>query len=190
MRPRLVLGALVLALLGTTWTASADDAKKGYTEEIKKGQSAFVSRDLAGAVAAFQSAIKIDGEALLGFLRLGEAQLESGKLDEAEQAWTTALNKKGSQDDRGKVLFVMADLRERQKKWQAAKDAWNGYLAFLQANPKVHGYPASATERIKQVERRMKDEVDYGAVKDRIAKRIKDKEAEAVENAKKDKQNR
>jgi hypothetical protein len=36
----------------------------------------------------------------------------------------------------------------------------------------------------------MKDEVDYGAVKERIAKRLAEKEKEAIENAKKDKLNR
>ena len=55
---------------------------------------------------------------------------------------------------------------------------------------KVKGFPATASERIKQADRRMKDEVDYGKVKERIAKRIAEKEAEAIENAKKDKLNR
>jgi hypothetical protein len=88
------------------------------------------------------------------------------------------------------VLFVLADLRERQRKWQASKDAWAAYAAFLQSHPKALGYPASAAERQKQAERRMKDEVDYGIVKERIAKRQAEKEAEAIENAKKDKLNR
>ena len=61
---------------------------------------------------------------------------------------------------------------------------------FVQGNAKVKGHPATASDRIKQADRRMKDEVDYGKVKERIAKRIAEKEREATENAKKDKLNR
>ena len=169
------------------------EGKRGispYMEAMSKGEAAFVARDLPGAVSAFQEAIKLDAEKTLGFYRLGEAMLESGKLDDADATWQTALGKKGTDDLNAKVLFVIADLRERQKKWQACKDAWAAYAAFLQSHPKALGYPATAIERQKQAERRMKDEVDYGTVKERIAKRQAEKEAEAIENAKKDKLNR
>lgn len=161
-----------------------------YMELIAKGEAAFVARDLPGAVSTFQEAIKLDAEKMLGFYRLGEALLASGKVDDADSTWQTALSKKGTDDLNGKILFVIADLRERQHKWQAAKDAWAAYAAFLQGHSKVLGYPATAIERQKQADRRMKDETDYGAVKERIKKRQAEKEAEAIENAKKDKLNR
>ena len=169
------------------------EGKRGispYAEAIAKGEGAYVARDIPGAITAFQDAIKLDTEKMLGFFRLGEAQLESGKPDEADSTWATALGKKGTDDLNAKLLFVIADLRERQHKWQAAKDAWASYSAFLQNHSKVAGYPATATERTKQADRRMKDEVDYGAVKDRIAKRELERTKEAEENAKKDKLNR
>ena len=169
------------------------EGKRGispYAEAIARGEGAYVARDLPGAITAFQDAIKLDTEKMLGFFRLGEAQLESGKPDDADSTWQTALGKKGTDDLNAKLLFVIADLRERQHKWQAAKDAWASYSAFLQNHTKVVGYPATATERTKQADRRMKDEVDYGAVKDRIAKRELERSKEAEENAKKDKLNR
>src|SRR5262245_27593210 len=64
-----------------------------YMEQIIKGQASFVARDIPGAIAAFQEAIKLDPSKTLGFFRLGEAMLESGNLTEAEGAWTTALGK-------------------------------------------------------------------------------------------------
>lgn len=161
-----------------------------YAEAIAKGEVAYVARDIPGAITAFQDAIKLDTERMLGFFRLGEAQLESGKPDEAESTWQTALGKKGTDDLNAKLLFVIADLRERQHKWQAAKDAWSLYSTFLQSHTKVAGYPATATERTKQVERRMKAEVDGATVKERIAKREAERTKEAEENAKKDKLNR
>ena len=161
-----------------------------YNEQIAKGNGSFVARDLPGAVAAFQEAIKIDPDKMLGFYRLGEAMLESGKLEEAEAAWTTALGKKGTDDLHAKVLFCMADLRERQKNWQVAKDAWNNYTGFLTSNAKANGFPATAIERQKMIDRRVKDEKDYAAVKERIVKREAERLKEAEENAKKDKLNR
>lgn len=205
MRPSLSLALLVASAvaLGNV-TAAADppnkkeikrdpENKRGispFMEAIVKGQAAFVARDMNGALSAFQEAVKLDTEQMLGFYRLGEVQLEMGKLDDADATWQAALSKRGNDDLRAKVLFVIADLRERQKKHQAAKDAWAAYSAFLQNNVKARGYPASAIERQKVIDRRMKDEIDYGAVKQRIAKRQAEKEAEALENAKKDKLNR
>jgi tetratricopeptide (TPR) repeat protein len=169
------------------------EGKRGispYMELIAKGEAAFVARDMMGAVSTFQDAIKLDADKMLGFYRLGEALLASGKTEDAEATWQTALGKKGTDELNGKVLFVLADLRERQQKWQAAKDAWAAYAAFLTSHPKALGYPATGVERQKQADRRMKDEVDYAVVKARIAKRKAEVDAEATENAKKDKLNR
>lgn len=161
-----------------------------YMEQIVKGQAAFAARDFPAAVTAFQDAIKTDPDKMLGFYRLGEAMLESGKLDEADAAWKTALGKKGTDDLQGKVLFCIADLRERQKGWPAAKDAWTAYTGFLSSHPKVKGFPDSAAERHKMIDRRVKDEKDYAVVKERIAAREAERQKEAEENAKKDKLNR
>ncbi len=161
-----------------------------YTEQILKGQASFVARDIPGAITGFQEAIKLDPSKMLGFYRLGEAMLESGNAAEAEAAWTTALGKKGPDELHAKVLFCLADLRERQKSWQAAGEAWGAYGAFLTSNPKAAGYPATATERQKQIDRRVKDEKDYVAVKERIVQREAERQKEAEENAKKDTRNR
>ncbi|AUX47831.1 uncharacterized protein SOCE26_093560 [Sorangium cellulosum] len=159
-------------------------------EQVLKGQASFVARDIPGAIAAFQEAIKLDPARMLGFYRLGEAMLESGNLTEAETAWTTALGKKGTDELQAKVLFCLADLRERQKNWQGTKDGWGAYATFLTSNPKAGGYPATAAERQKQVDRRIKDEKDYAGVKERIIQREAERQKEAEENAKKDKLNR
>jgi predicted Zn-dependent protease len=218
MRARLILATLALAASASTvavaqqpsgapapagGAAPAPAAKPGeprrdpagqtgispYMEQIVKGQAAFVARDVPGAVAAFQEAIKLEPDKMLGFYRLGEAMLESGKPEEAETAWNTALGKKGSEELLAKVMLCMADLRERQKNLQAAKDAWAAYAAFLTGHPKANGYPGTPTERQKQIDRRVKDEQDYAAVKERIKKREAERQKEAEENAKRDKRN-
>jgi hypothetical protein len=161
-----------------------------YMEAVARGQNSYVARDFTGAVTAFQDAIKLDPQQMLGFYLLGEAQLEAGKPEEAEAAWTTGLSKKGADDLNAKLLFIVADLRERQKSWQAAKDAWAAYSAFCSSHPQAKGYPATAEERTKRIDQRMKDEKDYAAVKERIKKREEERTKEAEENAKKDKLNK
>ncbi len=161
-----------------------------YMEAVKKGEDAYVARDFKGAIAAFQEAIKLDIQNALAYYRMGEAQLADGNLAEAEAQWQSAMSRTGSLDLKAKIHFVLADLKERQGKWQEAKDAWNAYQTFLQNNPKALGYAASAIERIKQIDRRVKDEKDYGEVKARTKKREEEKIKEAEENAKKDTKNK
>src|SRR5687768_7464609 len=40
-----------------------------YMEQLKKGEDAYVARDFPGAVAAFQEAIKIDVQKMVGYYR-------------------------------------------------------------------------------------------------------------------------
>jgi tetratricopeptide (TPR) repeat protein len=216
MRLRSVLAPLVAASMALVAVVAIADPPKGkeirrdpdnkkgispYMELVVKGEAAFVARDLPGAISTFQEAIKMKPDEMLGFYRLGEAELESGKMDDADKTWEAALSKhctqgqqcergKGGEDLKAKVLFNIAFLRERQQKWDAAKDAWQAYAAFLQGNSKIHGYPATAADRIKMIDRRVQLEADYGKVKQRIAARIAEKEKEAAENAKKDKLNK
>lgn len=159
-------------------------------EALKKGEDAYVARDFASAVAAFTDAIKLDTARMIGYYRIGEAQLAVGNVAEAQSQWQSALTKTGSDDLKAKVYFVLADLAERQGKWQEAKDAWTAYTNFLQANAKALGYAATAVERQKMIDRRVKDEKDYGEVKVRIQKRQEERLKEAEDNAKKDTKNR
>jgi tetratricopeptide (TPR) repeat protein len=161
-----------------------------YMEAMKKGEDAYVARDFQGAVTAFQDGIKLDVQKMLGYYRIGEAQLALNNIPEAEAQWQNALTKTGPDELKAKVLFVLADLRERQAKWQEAKDAWTAYATFCTEHPKALTYPATAVERQKVIDRRVKDEKDYGEVKERTKKREAEKIKEAEENAKKDTKNK
>src|SRR5690348_517040 len=82
------------AATGSKEVRKDPEGKRGispYAEAIAKGEVAYVARDIPGAITAFQDAIKLDTERMLGFFRLGEAQLEAGKPDEADSTWQTAL---------------------------------------------------------------------------------------------------
>lgn len=162
-----------------------------YMELINKGEASFIARDFAGAVVQFQEAIKLDGTKMLGFYRMGEAQLAAGKPEEADAIWSSGLNKEGTPSMKARILFCLADLKERQKKFDQAKDAWGKYAQFLKDNAQeAKGYALTPEERVKVIDRHEKDVKDYAAVKERIAKRQAEREKEAEENAKKDKANK
>lgn len=161
-----------------------------YMEMVKKGEDAYVARDFQGAVTAFQDAIKLDVQKMLAYYRIGEAQLALNNFSEAEAQWQNALTKTGPDELKAKVLFVLADLRERQAMLEEAKTAWNAYSTFCTEHPKALTYAATALERVKVIDRRIKDLKDYGEVKERTKKREAERIKEAEENAKKDSKNK
>jgi tetratricopeptide (TPR) repeat protein len=165
-----------------------------YTEKLIKGHKLVAARDFAGAVDAYRSAIADDDKNAQGHYYLGAAQLLKGDLNEAEASWQNAL-RIAPKDTlmQSKVRFGLADLRERQRKLEDSKTAWQEYGKFVADNPKVPGYPNTPGERQKAVDRWTDLEKKYGEVKARIAAREKeqkekmDKEAEksaAEENKK------
>jgi tetratricopeptide (TPR) repeat protein len=156
-----------------------------YMEAVKKGEDAYVARDFQGAVTAFQDAIKLDTQKMLAYYRIGEAQLALNNFAEAEAQWQNALTKTGTDEMKAKVLFVLADLRERQAMLEEAKTAWNAYATFCTEHPKALTYAATALERVKVIDKRIKDLKDYGEVKERTKKREDERIKEAAETAKK-----
>jgi len=146
-----------------------------YSPKLQKGNAAYVARDFQGAIAAYREAIQEDAKDPLGYYLLGEAQLAAGNIAEAEASWQTGLRSVGSAENvQAKLLFVMADLRERQGKWADAKKAWDEYAQFLSTHPGAKGYAATATERNKAIDTHNDLETKYAAVKQRIEQRLKE----------------
>jgi predicted Zn-dependent protease len=153
----------------------AKGIKSPYSVKVQKANAAYVSRDFPGAIAAYREAIQETPNDPVVFYLLGEAQLGGGNIGEAEATWLTALGKAGSKDDiRAKLMFVLADLRERQGKWAEAKTAWDEYARFVGSHSVAKGYAATAAERNKAIDTRVDLETKYGAVKQRIEQREKE----------------
>jgi tetratricopeptide (TPR) repeat protein len=167
-----------------------------YTEKLIKGHKLIAARDFAGAVDAYRSAIAEDDKNPHGHYFLGAAQLLKGDLTEAEASWQNAL-RVAARDPltQSKVRFALADLRERQRKLEESKSAWQDYGKVIADNPKITGYPNTPGERQKAVDRWLDLEKKYGEVKARIEardkeqkeKRDKDAAKDAAEEAKKGK---
>ena len=144
-----------------------------FWESVKKGDNAYIARDFDGAIAAFKEALKAEPQNALGHYRIGEAHLAKGDTKEAEASWVAALRYVGENKAlRAKIFFVLADLRERQKSLDDAKESWAKYEQFAKANPETKTYPATPPERVKRIETWKKMLKDYASVKQRITKRL------------------
>ena len=142
-----------------------------YSEAVQKGDSLLLAHDYDGAIAAYKA--EVDKNPALGHYRTGEAQLAKGNVAEAEAAWQTALKLVGTDDKlRGKLLFVLSDLKERQKANDDAITRWKEYEQHARTVAEAKGYPATAVERVKRNEEWKKISADAAEVRARIKKRI------------------
>ncbi len=175
--------------------ASADGVKRDpkgiigispFWEGLKKGDDLYVARDFDGAITAYKDAITKEPQNAMGHYRIGEAYRGKNQLSEAEASWVAALRYVGNNGSlKAKILFVLADLRERQKSLDDATDRWNAYLTFAKQAPAAKTYPASAEDRKKRIAVWKKMKADYAAVRKRIEKRLKEVDAKAKRDAKK-----
>jgi TolA-binding protein len=156
-------------------SGAARDKSKPAISAISKGHAAYMARDYPGAIQAYQEAIAQDVTDPASYYFLGEAQIAGGSAVEADGSFANGLRYVGSKDDwRSKLLFVIADLRERQGKWSEAKKAWEEYGQFLATHPDAKGYAATATERVKVIDARADLDAKYAPVKQRIEQRLKE----------------
>jgi tetratricopeptide (TPR) repeat protein len=142
-----------------------------YTQACAQGNAKYGARDFQGAIAQYRGAIELEPRNPLGYYLLGEAQLAAGNIAEAEASWNRALTESSDKDPamRARVLFVLADLKERQWKWEDAKAAWQAYLDYTGRFPKAAGFPASARSRQQVIDAMLKQDKAYEIVRKRIA---------------------
>jgi hypothetical protein len=159
-----------------------------YMEEIAKGRDAFKAKDHSGAIRAFQAAISKDGDRQLGYYMLAQTQLDKGDLDDAVATVEEGSAKKGTEAVQAKMSFLKSELMERKAnskpgednapgsaleaigtKWQGVKSAWRAYADFVAAHDGAPNYGASASDRQKKIDERVKRDNDFAAVRVRIA---------------------
>jgi tetratricopeptide (TPR) repeat protein len=156
-----------------------------YSPPVQKGDTSLLAHDLEGAVSAYKQEIEKNPTAPLGHYRLGEAELARGNLTEAEIAWQSALRFVGNDENmKSKILFVLADLKERQKANDDAVTRWKDYETHARAQPAAKGHPATAVERVKRAEEWKKISADAAIVRDRIKKRIDEADASLKKTSK------
>ena len=147
------------------------DAAAGFATTIAQGNAKYAARDFEGAIAQYRKAIDLSPHEGMAHYLLGEAFEAAGNLPEAEGAWSRAALETGEKDPglRAKILFVTADLRERQKKWEDAKAAWQAYLDFAAKNPDAGVFVSSAQSRQQVMDTVIKQDKIDEVVRQRIA---------------------
>lgn len=152
-------------------SADANGGKGSFKTAAADGATKYAARDFPGAIASFQKAIEADPKNPLGHYFLGEAQLAANNLTEAEAAWTRASLEATDKDPalRARVLFVIADLKERQKKWDDARAAWQVYLDWAAKYPEAKAFTGSGQSRQQVIDAMTKQDKAYQVVRQRIA---------------------
>jgi tetratricopeptide (TPR) repeat protein len=150
--------------------ATADKAAPSFTDTVTDGATKYAARDFPGAIAAFQKAIEQDPKNPMGHYLLGEAQLAANNMTEAEAAWNRASLEANEKDPplRAKILFVIADLKQRQKKWDEAKAAWQVYADWVNKYANA-GFPGSSTACQHAIDIMQGQDKQYVVVRQRIA---------------------
>jgi tetratricopeptide (TPR) repeat protein len=153
-------------------TKPRNDAGSGkYNEVCAQGNARYAAQDFQGAIGLYNRAIQIDPKNALGHYLLGEAQLAAGNVGGAEAEWNEASLDSSEKDPglRARILFVTADLKERQWKWDEAKGAWQVYVDWANRYPAAGAFPASGRSRQQRIDLMLKQERAYEIVRHRIA---------------------
>jgi TolA-binding protein len=157
-------------------TPAAAAGPNPYSALVQKGDSAYVARDFDTAIAAYREELQKNPSGAGAHFRLGQAQLAKGNSTEAEASWQTALRFAGQDETlKSKLLFALAELKEREKAYDDAIARWKTYQEHAQAQPNAKGiHPATAAERLKRLEEWKANSEASAAVKARIQKRLQE----------------
>jgi tetratricopeptide (TPR) repeat protein len=141
-----------------------------YLDTVAKGNERFQAKDLTGAIDHYKKAVQLSPRHPLGHYLLGEAYVMNNNLAEAEAALLAAQEASDAKSPtlRAHVLFAVADVYERQKKWDQAKTAWQAYSDYA-GKTDAGAFPTSAAERMKAIQKVIDLEKAYVAVRARIA---------------------
>jgi tetratricopeptide (TPR) repeat protein len=177
----LLLPLLPLAVYADGGKGASASKKKGdevaastpspkFREACVEGNTKYAARDFAGAIESYRKAIELDPKNPLGHYFLGEAQLAAGNPQEAEAAWTRAQLVATDKDApvAARVLFCLADLKERQKKWADAKAAWQAYVDYAAKFADAGAFASSGQSREQVIDAMMKLDKSYDVVRKRI----------------------
>lgn len=155
------------------------DNRTGLAEWMSKcieGNTRYLSKDIPGAIDSYRQAIQLAPKKPLPHYLLAEAQIGAGNLAEAEAAIGDAEKTSDDRDAnvRAKILFLIADLKERQKNWDGAREAWKAYGDYAAKHVDAGVSPPTPPARIQAIDDMLRQDKAYDVVRQRIADEGKD----------------
>jgi len=146
-------------------------------EAIKRGDDAYAAHNFDGAIHEYQAAIEARPQNPVGHYRLACVLVANGDFKQAQEELDAALRfAKSDSVTAGKVLFVMADLKERQQDYPAALVAWKAYSAFASNHPEVKTFPGTSESRQARLAAYLELAQRSAQVKQRIDERLQSAE--------------
>jgi tetratricopeptide (TPR) repeat protein len=157
---------------GSASAPAGSDAE--WMDRCVQGDAKFMAKDIPGAIDLYRQAIQLAPKRPLPRYLLGEAQMASLNLADAEATLKEALDLSDDRDPnvRGKILFVTADLREREKKWDEAKLAWQAYADYSSKHADAGMTPSTPPARIQAIDDMIKQDKAYEIVRQRIVEEL------------------
>ena len=140
-------------------------------DAVAKGMAFYAARDTTSAIDAFKKARQLAPRNPLAGLLLAEACLATKNYGEAEAAIAQALETNDPKHAlvRSHVLFLVADIAERQSKWEAARVAWQAYNEHAaRLGVDAGAFPRSSAERLRAIQKVLDLEKAYAGVRERI----------------------
>jgi tetratricopeptide (TPR) repeat protein len=141
-----------------------------WMDRCVQGNAKFIAKDIPGAIDLYRQAIQLAPKRPLPRYLLGEAQMASMNFADAEGTLKEALDLSDDRDPnvRGKILFLTADVREREKKWDEAKVAWQAYAEYSSKHSDAGMTPSTPPARIQAIDDMIKQDKAYEVVRQRI----------------------
>jgi tetratricopeptide (TPR) repeat protein len=162
------------ASAGATATRYDPDNVTGMSQSMEalvKGTERFQAKDYPAAIDLYRKSIQLNPKSPLAPYLMGEAQLAANNVSEAEAAFKQAEELTDARNTtlRAHVLFSVADVSERQKKWPQAKSAWQTYAEHAAKYADAGVYPQSASSRLEAIEAVLELDAHVVEVRARIA---------------------
>jgi TolA-binding protein len=143
--------------------------------KLRQGHAAYLAHDFAGAIAAYQEAVASSPAEPSAYYFLGEADLGAGKAADAEADLQKGLKGAPASDEwHAKLLFALADLRERQSRFAEARKTWQELAQFADAHEPTKAAAVSALQRIQRIDAHLEAETKSAIVKQRIEQRTRE----------------
>lgn len=144
-----------------------------FAETLFLGNRKFLDKDFPGAMELYRRGTALNPRSALAHCLVAEAHLAMGSVSEAEAELRLAQETGTDRPERARALYLMADVLERQRKREEARDAWTQYVALARAIEADAGegatLAATAAARIEAIDKALALDEAYAKVRERIA---------------------
>lgn len=150
--------AALIVVLAAASAARAEQAARSredaqYNERIAEGHRLTKNNELPAALRAYQRALEVRRDDAMATYFIACVHRAQGDLDQALTSFQEVVRLAGDQDPvlHARALMNIAFVREAQRDFTAAREAWRAYTAFIEGHARVPDYTANARQRLDAI---------------------------------------